>query len=360
MKKRKDGRYSTTITVGYDDLGKRQRVTVYGSTKAELMQNKAKVLVDLDKGIYIRDKSITFGEYSRQWLADKKISVTDVTMYEQVLRLHTSALDDIPLTQVTLRDCQDVINANADKPRTCQKIKITLNQVFERAIQANLLYKNPCRGIILPKYKSAEKRALTASEKHLLDMVQFTLREQMYINLIRYYGLRKEEALALKKSDFDFDSQILKVEHAVKFISNRPTEKETKTGKNRYLMMFPYHIETFMAFLLCCDDEDPHIFRNLQDGKWITQQSFRRMYAAIMSKLKNKAVELGEEVPENLTSHIFRHGFATDLYYAGVGLKDAQYLLGHSTASVTMDIYTHLDKRRTDARDKLMTYHEKD
>jgi len=84
------------------------------------------------------------------------------------------------------------------------------------------------------------------------------------------------------------------------------------------------------------------------------------MYAAIMSKLKNKAVELGEEVPENLTSHIFRHGYATDLYYAGVGLKDAQYLLGHSTASVTMDIYTHLDKRRTDARDKLMTYHEKD
>ena len=119
-------------------------------------------------------------------------------------------------------------------------------------------------------------------------MVQFTPREQMYIDLIRYYGLRKEEALALKKSDFDFDSQILKVEHAVKFISNRPTEKETKTGKNRYLMMFPYHIEQFMAFLLCCDDEDPHIFRNLQDGKWITQQSFRRMYAAIMNKLKNR------------------------------------------------------------------------
>ena len=45
MKKRKDGRYATTITVGYDENGKRQIVVVYGKTKAELELNKAKVIV---------------------------------------------------------------------------------------------------------------------------------------------------------------------------------------------------------------------------------------------------------------------------------------------------------------------------
>lgn len=37
------------------------------------------------------------------------------------------------------------------------------------------------------------------------------------------------------------------------------------------------------------------------------------------------------------------------LYYAGVSIKDAQYLLGHSTASITLDIYTHLDKENNTA-----------
>ena len=42
------------------------------------------------------------------------------------------------------------------------------------------------------------------------------------------------------------------------------------------------------------------------------------------------------------------------LYYAGVDIKTAQYLLGHSTISMTMEIYTHLDDSKTkDAAQKL-------
>lgn len=359
MKKRKDGRYSTSVTVGYDRDGKRQLVTVYGKTKAELAQNKAQILVDLKQNVFVKNKNVTFGEYAELWLKTKAIQISDTTMYEEILRIYTADIRDIPLTEITKNDCQHLINAAVNKPRTCQKIKITINQIFERAIEDNLLYKNPCRGIVLPKYKSAEKRALTASEKQLLDIIDLAPRERMYIDLIRYYGLRKEEALALTKDSFDFNRQMITVSRATKFISNRPTEKETKTGKTRYLLIFPDHLEKFMAFILSCDDSDPHIFRNLREGGWITGQSFRRMYAAIMKKLKDKAKETGTEIPETLTSHIFRHGFATDLYYAGVGLKDAQYLLGHSTAAVTMDIYTHLDQQNTDVRDKLANYHKK-
>lgn len=45
----------------------------------------------------------------------------------------------------------------------------------------------------------------------------------------------------------------------------------------------------------------------------------------------------------DVTPHIFRHTYATNLYYGGVDIKTAQYLLGHSSIQVTMDIYTHLD-----------------
>ena len=357
MKKRKDGRYATNVTVGYDENGKRIQVKVYGRTKVELDLNKAKVLVDVDHRTYVKDRSVTFGEYARKWLRKKTIEITDNSMYDQVLRLHTSLLDDLPLIEITPDDCQELINKAADHPRTCQKIKITLNQVFRNAIEANLLYKNPAAGISLPKYKSKPKRALTASEKAILDKVKLTPREDMYITLIRYYGLRKEEALALVKSDFDFNRQTIWIRHAVKFVSNRPTEKETKNGEERILYILPDHMHKFMAFILSCDDSDPHLFRNLKEGGWITHQSFRRMFNSILSKVKNEAEENSIEIPDDLTSHIFRHGFATDLYYAGIGLKDAQYLLGHKTATVTMGIYTHLDNENTDVRDRLIQYH---
>lgn len=44
----------------------------------------------------------------------------------------------------------------------------------------------------------------------------------------------------------------------------------------------------------------------------------------------------------NLTPHIFRHNYATMLYYSGVNLKEAQRLLGHSSIKITLEIYTHL------------------
>lgn len=358
MKKRKDGRYATNVTVGYDENGKRKQVKIYGKTKAELELNRAKVLIDVDHRTYISDKTVTFGEFGQKWLKKKTIEITDNSMYEQVLRLHTTGINDLPLIEITQDDCQELINQMLDHPRTCQKIKLTLNQVFRNAIQSNLLYKNPAEGISIPKYKSTPRRPLAASEKTVLDAVTFTPRERMYIILIQFYGLRKQEVLALEKSDFDFTRLIITIRHAVKFIRNQPTIKDTKNEDIRTLYMLPDHVHEFMAFILSCDDSDPHIFRNLSKGGWLSHQSFRRMFDSILSKMERKADSMGLQLPDDLSSHIFRHGFATDLYYAGVGLKDAQYLLGHRTASVTLNIYTHLDQEKTDVRDKLIHYHK--
>ena len=52
---------------------------------------------------------------------------------------------------------------------------------------------------------------------------------------------------------------------------------------------------------------------------------------------------------------VFR--YATILYNAGVGDKDAQTLLGHSTIAMTRDIYTHIsDKQKEATRSKLSSF----
>jgi site-specific recombinase XerD len=48
------------------------------------------------------------------------------------------------------------------------------------------------------------------------------------------------------------------------------------------------------------------------------------------------------------------------LYSAGVGLKRAQYLLGHASIQVTGDIYTHLEAMQADTEtiDKMNYFFE--
>ena len=52
--------------------------------------------------------------------------------------------------------------------------------------------------------------------------------------------------------------------------------------------------------------------------------------------------------------HALRHTFATRILEANVHPKVAQELLGHSTASTTLDIYSHvLPNQKREAIDKL-------
>ena len=51
---------------------------------------------------------------------------------------------------------------------------------------------------------------------------------------------------------------------------------------------------------------------------------------------------LGGDFPK-VTPHVLRHTFCTNMQQAGIDIKSLQYLMGHSNASVTLDVYTHSD-----------------
>ena len=77
-----------------------------------------------------------------------------------------------------------------------------------------------------------------------------------------------------------------------------------------------------------------YVFKNATGGP-LTKSGLKRLIES-----HRKAVEF------HYTYHQLRHTCATLLYNAGVGLKEAQAWLGHSSITVTMDIYTHLDEKR--------------
>jgi integrase len=52
------------------------------------------------------------------------------------------------------------------------------------------------------------------------------------------------------------------------------------------------------------------------------------------------------KIPKRVTSHTFRHSFATHLLQANYDIRTIQTMLGHSDVKTTM-IYTHVIKSRT-------------
>lgn len=90
------------------------------------------------------------------------------------------------------------------------------------------------------------------------------------------------------------------------------------------------------------------LFTNLTGGdNYMTNQSYKWMIKKIIDKIKLKAIELNIDFnPTDFTPYIFRHTYATLLYYSGVRLKDAEYYMGHSDSKMLSQVYIHLDKKQ--------------
>ena len=62
-----------------------------------------------------------------------------------------------------------------------------------------------------------------------------------------------------------------------------------------------------------------------------------------MRGMQRKYVKLFGNTLPKVTPHVLRHTFCTSAQQAMLDVKSLQYLMGHSTASVTLDVYTHSD-----------------
>ena len=75
-----------------------------------------------------------------------------------------------------------------------------------------------------------------------------------------------------------------------------------------------------------------------------------------LRKKINRFMPKGKET--KISMHYLRHTYATDLYYAKVDMKAAQYLLGHNSIEVTMNLYTDLILDESDVTNALDTYYD--
>ena len=345
-KKRADGRYQLSVMVGYTPEGKPKRKLVYGKTQSEVRDKANELRMQHNMGIEL-DNDITVADWAETWLKAYKSGVEYNTLYAYsfiVKNYVIKTLGGMKLKDIKTAHLQQIVNSNKDKSWVVKNFKLTVNQMFEQAAINDLIVKNPAKGIKLPMFKGkSKKRAFTDDEVAKICSLELKPMDKCFIMLLLYTGMRKGEALALGKSSIDENFTMITVDKTVIFKANASEIKgnpKTAAGIRTIPILAPLknvlrdYVESLGTELL---------FPSMTGGT-MSDTAYRHMWRRFCKAMGT----------DEITAHIFRHNFATILYNAGVDVKAAQSILGHSSITVTMDIYTHLsDKNKSDAMDKL-------
>jgi len=159
--------------------------------------------------------------------------------------------------------------------------------------------------------------------------------------------MRRGELLALRWKDVDLDGARLRVEQALEETKAGLRFKEPKTKRGRRQISFAASIvtelrshrrvqaEQRLALGLGKEADDSLVFRH-EDGTPLLPHSVSTNWRRLVKSLKLPPVSL----------HAWRHTHASQLIDSGMDVLTISRRLGHSSASVTLNIYGHLFKSK--------------
>ena len=372
IKKRADGRYQQSVLTGYDPgTGKPIRKYVYAKTQRELDQKVAQLKSDLLTRTYIPDRSWTFGAYARHWvsLRASTISESRLGVLNAIVRNHIQNIENILLPDLTKSDVQGCLNELSDKRSMQLEARNMIFAMLEDAIDDGLVYRNVCRKVTIGKRKKPDTRALTASERRAIPACDFTQEEKCFVYMLWYAGLRPEEARALTLHSIDLSNEVIHVESCLAFGSNQSHLKEPKTYAGiRDVDILPPLLPVLSEYLRSRDNL--YLFTQT-NGNLHTRTTYRRFWNKIYEKINMQMgghgeikIKQGSRIVEtktalrvtDITPYVFRHEYATILYYSGIDIKEAARLMGHADTTMILNVYAELDKKKSNSKSKLSLY----
>jgi integrase len=342
--KRKDGRWVGKYSVN----GKRK--SVYGRTRKEVAAKLTKALSEIAGGLLFDSLNLTLEEHLEKWLKNSvRDSVRQRTYdrYEQLVRVHINpTIGRVKLKNLTPAHVQGLYREKLDSglsPRTVQYIHVTLHKGLKQAMRWGLVPRNITEAVDPPRASKKEIRPLTEKQvKVFLQTARGDRLEALYL-LALTSGLRQGELLGLKWEDIDFDQKVLQVKRTLSITKKGPMFVPPKSAKSRRsVALTTYTVETLKRHKAAQDDEKMNLQTSWNDhGLVFPNQSGDFIHPWILTKGLLKKMLKKAGLP-SIRFHDLRHTCATLLLTKGVHPKIVQELLGHSTISITLDIYSHV------------------
>lgn len=355
LRQRVNGKYEARFV---DRFGK--RISIYGDTLQDVRKKRLQALaVDFSRKA-IREE-MTLDQWYYRWLEVYKrhsLRQDSLCYYKNVYEKNIEVeLGNVKLTDITKSMIQDVIKKAHDKGYGYErqnKIRIMLSDMFDRAIEDDLLLKNPAKGVRTISKKSVAAEFLTQEEQREFCIAcSGTFYENAFMTQLNT-GLRPGELYGLKEEDIDFDGGIIRVRRTLVYQKYEEDtgktfhEEEPKTPQSIRDVPMNSECRKFLQRQVCQkrvvasnnpDRTCHYLFvtgRNSPLNASIYNDAIKRIVTDM------NAMRIKEEQLPYFSAHCFRHTFATRCFEAGVDAKVVQKFLGHASIKMTMDLYTHV------------------
>lgn len=321
----------------------------------------------IEAGEFEAPSKMTFGELLDRYFEARKGRLQDTTLalYRRVLDQHVRPkIGATRLDKLTREHVEHVLNDARDRStrknngqplcgRTRRNLLIRVRAVLEWGSKNYDGIRNVARNVDPPLVEEREDVAFDGGRvRELLQAVKGTELEAIVTTAIGT-GLRRGELCALRWSDIDLDNAVLRVRQSAALLDGKIIIKAPKTKGSRRDVSIPDFVATALRthrktqaerYLLLCfrNRGDEGVVFDRYDGERWNPNELSRQFSRLVRRKKLQATRF----------HDLRHGFASLAFAAGVPLKIASELLGHSSIGITANVYTHVvdDQRRAAAK----------
>jgi integrase len=335
----------------YDQHGKRRWITLQeGTTKAKAKEELRAIEDQVNKKMFVPNaKVLSFSEVAREWIEHKKLKlrVTTWEVCEGHLRNHFQDLDQLKINRITIATVEKFITDRQIRGmniNTLRKILGTLSQIMSYAVRHRYIDHNPVREAERPKPQtnmeegeSEEHQRINILTPHQITTFLEKIEEPKYRTLFMlaiFSGARQGELLGLKWSDVDWKNCQIHIQRT--FNNARLFPPKTHSSK-RKIDLGPKVMKGLKKWRLACPKNDLDLVFPNEAGNHINNKNMLRRY--FRPTLKSAGCPF-------IRFHDLRHTYASLLMEQGENIKYIQTQLGHSSPTITLNIYAHLMKDR--------------
>lgn len=295
------------------------------------------VTASVVRGDYVDPKAgmITFRQFYEDW--SKRQVWTHGSRDSIDLIGHGATFADVPLLRIKRSHVETwvktMVNAGL-APQTVGNRLGLARSIFTAAIGDQLIAVDPSRGVKRPRKRAQEFTMRIPTSEQVAAL--FEASEPFFrigILIGAFAGLRQGEIAGLQLGDFDFLRRQLHVSRQAQRRSPHPVEIRAPKYNSERVIHLPEgvlndvakHLQEFGTY-----GDNQWLLPGKDGGPiWPRQFAYRFEVAATKAGL-------------DLSSHDLRHFFASGLIASGCDVVTVQRAMGHKSASVTLDTYSHL------------------
>ena len=328
---------------------------------------------DLDSQMDPMGKNITVEELVQRYLMTKTgVKHSTLTGYKYVQNLmKKEPFYDKKISSIKTSDAKlFLIKLQKDGKgySTIKTVRGILRPAFQMAVDDDVLHKNPFSFELATVVvnDSVTREAITKDQ--MRKFLKFVHDDNVYckyyevVYILFHTGMRISEFCGLALKDVDLENRIINIDHQLQRTSDmRLIIESTKT--NAGTRKLPMTEDVFRCFQAIVEDREKPLFEKMVDGYTgflFLDKEGLPMVAMHWEHRFNHMVKRYNDIfrvqMPNITPHVCRHTYCSNMAKAGMNPKTLQYLMGHSDISVTLNTYTHLGLE--DAADELKRMEE--